>query len=399
MTIPDAIRRVVKGRAEEPAPEPVAEEPQGRLPVVDDEGNLTGEVETLPLNEALRVVEEEIGQLREYIGWQYVDDYKHETARYDQAILVDGATYPEEVDGVELEHNPMRDEFTDGFITVRGEELDAAGELVREEFVFNEAAQSYQMRQQYRIPATYVRTQYTERVHWLAEQEWHVIPTATYTSTTTGGSLTVPFTSTQNATMRDWITSATSNYYTVNVTYRDEVFRHWIRQQNETEEQIQAREDAEQRAREEQNARRLEAERRAQQGVQLKEQAQQRGMELLRFILSEEQRKELLEHDYVTVRGNAGGLYIVHMARETVHGNIQKTDEHGCNLGSVCVAPRMRTPEGRTLPTSDGWVGQVLGLMCNEIEFLSHGNWSRVRACLHPEVPSLVEYRATEAAA
>ena len=68
------------------------------------------------------------------------------------------------------------------------------------------------------------------------------------------------------------------------------------------------------------------------------------------------------------------------MHRETVHGNVVRTDEHGCLLGRACVAPSMYG-DGGALPTADGWVGQYLGLKFDAEQFLSHANWSGVRTC------------------
>lgn len=116
--------------------------------------------------------------------------------------------------------------------------------------------------------------------------------------------------------------------------------------------------------------------------------AHSRALELLRMVLSPEQRRQMESEEQFEIRGSAGGLYLIRTAHG-VHGNIMKIDEHGCRLGSVCVAPSMRDEEGFVLPIPDGWVGQVLGLRYHETEFLSHGNWSRRRECQHQGVPIL----------
>lgn len=108
--------------------------------------------------------------------------------------------------------------------------------------------------------------------------------------------------------------------------------------------------------------------------------ARSRAMELLNELLTEEERAVRDTEQRVAIRGSDGHLYWLEMHRQTVHGNIVRTDEHGCLLGRACVAPAMQTSMG-ALPTADGWVGQYLGLKFDAANFLSHANWSSVRRC------------------
>jgi hypothetical protein len=116
--------------------------------------------------------------------------------------------------------------------------------------------------------------------------------------------------------------------------------------------------------------------------------AQIRGLELLHMILTDEQQAQYDLNGMVPVRGSLGGMYEIETLYGGVHGNITKVDEHGCRLGRICVAPRMRV-DGRALPLADGWVGQLLAIKTDEDAFIQTGNWSSRQPCRHPDVPIL----------
>jgi Spy/CpxP family protein refolding chaperone len=112
------------------------------------------------------------------------------------------------------------------------------------------------------------------------------------------------------------------------------------------------------------------------------EQATDRAMELLRSILTPNQRKELEETKAITVEAPSGRRYRVETHGGTVHGNIVEIDEHGCVLARACVAPEMYDyPSERAFPTPDGWVGQVLSLQQNEEAIRAAANWYGYRHC------------------
>lgn len=148
----------------------------------------------------------------------------------------------------------------------------------------------------------------------------------------------------------------------------------------------QERRDREQAERERINRERLARE-------QLREQARERALELLMMVLTPEERLQHENTGQILVRGSDGHLYELQTtSRNTVHGNIVRTDEHGCRLGTVCVAPKMHQEHDEeggvaALPIEDGWVGQYLGLRHNAEEFLRRGNWSYVQHCRYPDVP------------
>jgi len=164
-----------------------------------------------------------------------------------------------------------------------------------------------------------------------------------------------------------------------------------------TDEQREAIERAEQerRDREQAERERINRERlaREQEFQRLRQEAKDRALELLMMVLTPEERLQHENMGEIFVRGSDGHLYQLQTtSRNTVHGNIVRTDEHGCKLGTVCVAPAMHESheEGRrALPIEDGWVGQYLGLRHNAEEFLRHGNWSYVRECQHKDTPTL----------
>ena len=117
--------------------------------------------------------------------------------------------------------------------------------------------------------------------------------------------------------------------------------------------------------------------------------AEDRAEALLLSLLTEEQTMEFIDQGTITVRGNMGGLYRIN-ARGGVHGNIRAIDDHGCHLGSLCVQPQMYSHvDGAALPTSDGFVGQLLAIRFNETAFLEKANWSGRMACRHQGVPIL----------
>lgn len=176
---------------------------------------------------------------------------------------------------------------------------------------------------------------------------------------------------TASATWNQWITAGTST--TVTMTGQNVVWHNWQEapgRRRETNDELQA-------LRERQSRERLarEQQRRAD-----REAAKARATELLHDLLTEAEQATLRESARVEIEGTDGNLYRLETHRETVHGNIVRVDEHGCILGRACVAPRMYD-DGGALPTADGWVGQYLGLKFDTQEFLSHANWSGVRAC------------------
>lgn len=222
-----------------------------------------------------------------------------------------------------------------------------------------------------------------------------VVPTGSDTTTwlnwTNSTSTTMP--TTADRIWYSWTanTTATSyNTYKMKMTISDTIWNGW---QNgpitpapyRTPEELQAEADAAQ-------ARREEASRQALARQQVAAQAQERAMELLHAILTEEERRYMLEHDEILVRSEHGNMYVIE--KRSVHGNIRQTDEHGCLLGRICVAPRMYDEESRTLPLADGWVGQYLMLKHDEDLIIGRGNWSQRRECQHQDVPILEIARA-----
>lgn len=173
--------------------------------------------------------------------------------------------------------------------------------------------------------------------------------------------------------------------YSATTTFRDIIWNEW---QNEpatpdyyrTPEEIQADADAAQ-------ARREEASRRALAREAVRVQAEDRAMELLMTLLTEEETRYYLEHDEIQVRSEHGNLYVIE--KRGVHGNIRQVDEHGCMLGRICVAPVMYDDERRALPLADGWIGQYLMLKHDEDRIIGRGNWSSRRVCQMPDVPIL----------
>lgn len=146
-------------------------------------------------------------------------------------------------------------------------------------------------------------------------------------------------------------------------------------------------EDERQRIREEASRRRLAAK-------PLLEKAPERAEELLEMILTPAERLHRENTGKVIVKGgDTGQLYIVDTTYYGVHGNVRETDEHGCHLSTLCVAPDMRhqTEDGDHygMPLADGFVGQILSIKHNETEFRAKANFSARRSCSQPSVPIL----------
>ena len=192
---------------------------------------------------------------------------------------------------------------------------------------------------------------------------------------------------TANSIWLGWATNTTTasyNTYTA-MTYQDMIWHGW---QNtpitpapyRTPEEIQADADAAQ-------ARREEASRRQLAAKQARAAAEDRAMELLHTLLTEEEMRHYVEHDEIQVRSQHGNLYVIE--KRGVHGNIRQVDEHGCLLGRICVAPKMYDEDCRTLPYADGWIGQYLMLKHDEDLIIGRGNWSRRADCQQPNVPIL----------
>lgn len=214
-------------------------------------------------------------------------------------------------------------------------------------------------------------------------QSWHA--TVTTATTTTGTNI-------------DWFNSNYTWTTGARITYnpvQQEVWKQWDQiytRERETEAQAEARLFAEQERRdqhqrwvEEASARRL-AEQARIAG------SHERGLQVLDMILTAEERMYRLEHQELMVRGSDGGMFVIE--ERGVHGNVRETDEHGCLLGRICVAPRMFDHEaGLALPLADGWVGQYLAIKHQEAVFRTTGNWSGVRDCQHPDV-RLLDARA-----
>ena len=229
--------------------------------------------------------------------------------------------------------------------------------------------------------------------------QWTQTPTQTpiysidpATTTSTGNSITV---TTNGYTRLATTTAATTtsvysmkrvwdNWVTVNRTtptliWQDEAWNAWV----DDEATVAARRrqrDAMQAARE-QRSRELLAE--DQQRAENRIVAHARALDLLDVLLTDEERASRVARQRIEIVGSDGQLYWIELHRNTVHGNIVRTDEHGCMLGRACVAPDMYDG-GRALPIADGWVGQYLGLKLNAVEFLSHANWSGNRHCQAP---------------
>jgi hypothetical protein len=176
-----------------------------------------------------------------------------------------------------------------------------------------------------------------------------------------------------------WL-NTTSTTTTASITWQQPVWDAWMEDDRLYQEQraLTQQQADELQARREQRSREALAAEQARMENRLV--AHSRALDLLDNLLTEDERVTRDEQQRVAVLGSDGHLYWLEMHRETVHGNIVRTDEHGCQLGRACVAPRMRDGY-EVLPTADGWVGQYLGLKFDAETFLSHANWSGVRRC------------------
>lgn len=149
------------------------------------------------------------------------------------------------------------------------------------------------------------------------------------------------------------------------------------REQREAlERQREEARDAAQRRREEASRLRL-AEQERQRG------AQERASELFAMLLTPEELAswEAQRRALVRVRGQGNTLFLIETTN-SVHGNVTETDEHGCRLGNVCVAPDMYdTGVDTYLPLADGWIGQLMAIRHDLEHFRNRGNWSRRQEC------------------
>lgn len=231
------------------------------------------------------------------------------------------------------------------------------------------------------------RAQEVQQRQW---KTWVQNPSWTYT-TGDWGTITTATTgtyTTQDIVWRGWTNSTTSS----TLTMQDYVWNTWQTADNrpagwfrepvaETPEERQAREDRAQAAREEASRRHL-AEQKRMTG------AQDRAMELLMMILTNEERVWHDLHDEIMVSAPSGRMYVIE--KRSVHGNIKEVDAHGCVLGRVCVQPGMFDADTRlSLPLADGWVGQYLAIKHDEEHLRATGNWSGRAACKQPGVPIL----------
>jgi hypothetical protein len=197
-----------------------------------------------------------------------------------------------------------------------------------------------------------------------------------YTAGTTAA-WTVPVTN--DRIWQYWLNN-TSTTTTASITWQQPVWDAWMRDDRiYTQQRALTQQQADElQARREQRSREALAAEQAR--MENRVVAHSRALDLLDNLLTEDERATRDEQQRVAVLGSDGHLYWLEMHRETVHGNIVRTDEHGCQLGRACVAPGMRDGY-EVLPTADGWVGQYLGLKFDAETFLSHANWSGVRRC------------------
>jgi hypothetical protein len=199
----------------------------------------------------------------------------------------------------------------------------------------------------------------------------------TYPQLTNGTASTWTSTSTDAQIWQRWVTTGTTS---TTLTWQQPIWDNWLREERVYQEQralTQQQADELQARREARSREALAAE---QARMENRVVAHARALDLLDELLTEDEREVRDAQQRVAVRGSDGHLYWLEMHRETVHGNIVRTDEHGCQLGRACVAPQMRDGYD-VLPTADGWVGQYLGLKYDAATFLSHANWSGVRPC------------------
>ena len=190
-----------------------------------------------------------------------------------------------------------------------------------------------------------------------------------------------------------WVTSSTGWVTTGDTTYNIQgaTWERWLDYDGVVHREIATQEEI-LRMRQE-RADRLQAQREADSRRFLAEQArlegaQDRGMELLLSLLTNEERVWHDLHDELMVRGSEGGLYLI--AKHGVHGNITEVDEHGCRLANLCVAPGMMDRDaGLALPLADGWIGQYLAIKNQEAVLRQAANWSMQRVCQQPGIPIL----------
>lgn len=194
-----------------------------------------------------------------------------------------------------------------------------------------------------------------------------------------------------------WIYNTTTGS-TLTYQVQAPIWRDW-NQRWEVNERRTAEQEAEHQAYLDRLQEQREAESRRRHAEMLRvEGANARAKELLEMVLTPEEREMYERTGEIHVRGQDGHLYVIDTSHGTVHGNIRRTDEHGCRLGTVCVQPSMRDDNGKAIPLADGWVGQYLGLKLNTEEFLRPGNWSWRKPCQVPDVPILGQPEAERVA-
>lgn len=255
------------------------------------------------------------------------------------------------------------------------------------------------------MAATYIRPS-----NIVASGGWYNAQNAIWTGWVTTGSTTTTIRYTDefivrnNVVWNSWTGNATGgNLY---APLHDEIWAKWtVRDQQipaiaefaseerrRWEAERQAQRDADQARREAASRRRLAA-------VPLLEKAGERAEELLNLVLTPEERLYRENNDgRVLVRGPSGQLYIVDTRYKGVHGNVWETDEHGCKLATLCVAPQMVHKDEHgdqySIPLADGYVGQILSIKGNEEEFRRKANFSYRRECTQPNVPILGQQAA-----
>lgn len=108
--------------------------------------------------------------------------------------------------------------------------------------------------------------------------------------------------------------------------------------------------------------------------------AQERALELMKLILTEEQWRRHEEDGYVLVTGSDGGLYRVE-TRGGHEGNVVRYDADG-DIARLCAHPRMSAPalegvESGFMPSADAWVAQILAIQTDETEWRATANVHR----------------------
>jgi hypothetical protein len=207
--------------------------------------------------------------------------------------------------------------------------------------------------------------------------------TANNTWTTTVAATTTTSVYSMNAVWNNWVTS---NNYTPTLTWQDDAWNAWVEDEG-YQRTLARRLDRQQAKREQRSREQLAAE---QQQAENRIVAHARALDLLDVLLTDEERAGRAARQRIEIVGSDGQLYWIETHRQSVHGNIVRTDEHGCMLGRACVAPGMRSERG-ALPTADGWIGQYLGLKLDAVNFLSHANWSGIGRCRVPAAAAAPE--------